>query len=354
MKKLIVTMLCVIMLFSMSACQSSNFYERCYKFKASEYVTLGQYKDIHIVKDVSVTEEELEKKIREFRVSKATYHSPERTVVENGDVIKIDYTAYKDGVKYNSASGTNLEFQVGEGTVIDDLDRGVIGLEKNVATRVTATFPEDYGNINLAGVTVEFEVIVKNIRVMTLPELTDEYISKNTDYDTYEDYIQGTKESLQKSKETEFKNNLKNNILSEIAKNSEVTEYPTKEYNSIYDNLIEYFTDMAQSQYRMTLTQYLEEIQGINMEIFEKDMADYAKTMLKERLIIMAIVEAEGLDLTKQEYEERAEKYAEEMGFSSVAQLQRYVEPSEIYINMAYDEVMEMLLESTSYEFKTE
>ena len=60
----------------------------------------------------------------------------------------------------------------------------VIGEEKDI----DVTFPEEYGNEDLAGKPVVFHVVLHKITKRELPELNDEFIADATEFNTLAEY----------------------------------------------------------------------------------------------------------------------------------------------------------------------
>ena len=70
-------------------------------------------------------------------------------MIENGNVVSVHYTGkYTDGETFDTSVGKNpLEFQVGEGKLIEGFEKAVLG--KSAGDKVTINIPavEAYGEI---------------------------------------------------------------------------------------------------------------------------------------------------------------------------------------------------------------
>ena len=60
-------------------------------------------------------------------------------------------------------------------------------------------FPEDYFDEEVAGKNVTFEITLNQIEEYVEPELTDEFVKENLDYDNVEAFREATKNSLVES-----------------------------------------------------------------------------------------------------------------------------------------------------------
>ncbi len=68
-------------------------------------------------------------------------------VVQNGDIIKVDYTGtLSDGTVFDSSIGkTPLGFTVGSGQMIAGFDKAVLGMKKGETKKVTIPANQAYG-----------------------------------------------------------------------------------------------------------------------------------------------------------------------------------------------------------------
>lgn len=79
-----------------------------------------------------------------------------------------------------------------------------IGKEVGTSFELSLTFPETYTpNPDLAGQDVVFEVTVNAIEEETTPEWNDEFVQANTEYDSVDAYMEGTRTSLQEQKDSQ-------------------------------------------------------------------------------------------------------------------------------------------------------
>lgn len=85
--------------------------------------------------------------------------------VQDGDVVNIDYTGYKDGEAFDggSTNGAGADLEIGSGTYIDGFESGLIGKKVGDTVDLDLTFPENYGASDLAGADVTFTVTINGI-----------------------------------------------------------------------------------------------------------------------------------------------------------------------------------------------
>ena len=146
--------------------------------------TLGQYKNIEVtLLELKVTDEDVESELY-YKLSSLAAKT-DRTVVENHDVVNIDFVGKLDDVAFDGGSAEAFDLQIGSKNFIDGFEDGLIGTAVGDTVDLNVTFPESYGSSDLAGKDVVFTVTVNSI--MAMPELTDSIIAaKQIHY--YADY----------------------------------------------------------------------------------------------------------------------------------------------------------------------
>ena len=132
----------------------------------SEYVTLGEYKNLDIEVDAAVvTDEQIQNRKDQIVNYYNTNilegeHITEGTTAD-GDVINLDYSGLLDGTAFSGGTATSQKYTVGSGQFIEDLDKQLAGLEVGKEYELKCTFPDDYSNnTDLAGKEVTFVVTV--------------------------------------------------------------------------------------------------------------------------------------------------------------------------------------------------
>ena len=167
----------------------------------SKYVTIGQYKGLSLDKTVeAVTDDMVDGRIKEELQNKA--EEVTEGSVQNGDVVTINYVGTKDGVAFDGGTATDAQLTLGSGQFIDGFEDGVVGHNIGDTFDLDLTFPENYGNEDLAGQAVVFTVTLKGISQTDVPELTDEFVQSVSDTSkTVEEYKKEIKKSLKKKRQ---------------------------------------------------------------------------------------------------------------------------------------------------------
>ena len=123
---------------------------------------------------VEVSDAEVDKTIEILRKQRVHYHVADRGA-ENGDRITIDYTGTQDGTEFEGGSGKDHTTVLGEGRLLADFEKAVVGLRAGDSRTFELTFPEDYHGKDVAGKTASFSVTVKQVETPHLPEVDAEF-----------------------------------------------------------------------------------------------------------------------------------------------------------------------------------
>ena len=99
----------------------------------------------------------------------------------DGDTVNIDYVGTIDGVAFEGGDtqGQGTDLELGSGAYIDGFEEQIVGHTPGETFDVNVTFPEDYGNADVAGKDAVFSTTLNYISETVLPELTDEWVQAN-------------------------------------------------------------------------------------------------------------------------------------------------------------------------------
>ena len=221
----------------------------------------------------------------------------EDAVIQDGDTATINFVGTKDGEAFDGGTANNYDLVIGSGTMIPGFEEGIVGMKKGETKDVTVTFPESYRNKDLAGQEAVFQITVQSFK--RAPELTDEWVTANTDSSNVNEYKASVRTQLEQDAQDQAENSLRSTAWTTIFTNSEVLEYPEKDMDEAAKN----FKSIAESyakQADMELDEFIES-QGIAQEDFDAQCQQYAQAKVKQDLIIQGIMDAEGMTFDDEE-----------------------------------------------------
>jgi trigger factor len=268
--------------------------------KASDYVTLPDYKNTPISPQVLVASEEaLNEQLASILSRYTTYHEITDRAVADGDTVNIDYVGKIDGKEFSggSTNGAGTDVTIGVTQYIDDFLEQLIGHKPGETFDIEVTFPDPYqNNPDLSGKDAVFTVTINHIRGDAIDaELTDE-IAAEYGFDTKEELVADIEAWIINQQKMEFFDELMAEVecdevpdaLLDYVKNLDVASI--KDYAAL--NNIDLDTFMATFMGYDSLDAYLDA------------QADAYKEMATRYLIVQAIAETEGLSATDEDINE--------------------------------------------------
>jgi len=269
-------------------------------------VNIKKYKDLKVKKEeVTVTDEEAEAKISELQKQFAEIVIKEDKIVE-GDTAVIDFEGFLNDVAFEGGKGENYPLEIGSHTFIPGFEEQLVGMKKDEEKDINVTFPEDYPSEDLKGKEVVFKVKVREVKTKTLPELNEEFFLDlgMEDVKTKDELVNKMKEEIKREKEYAAENKYVDDLLEEIAKNTEV-DIPEEFIENEIERMFHQFSDNVKMQ-GLTVEQYCSFLQTTEDKIKEQ-MKDEATKRVTYRLILEEISALEKIEISDEAAEHEAE-----------------------------------------------
>ena len=272
-------------------------------------VTLGEYKGVKVAKaDTEVSDADVDKEINRERENNARTINVEDRAVKDGDMTVIDFEGFVDGVAFEGGKGENYPLTIGSGSFIPGFEEALIGAELNKETEVNVTFPEDYHAEELKGKPAVFKCTVKEIKEKQLPELDDEFASEVSEFDTMEEYRADVKKNLADRKAVEAKNAKEEAAVDAVIANAQM-EIPDAMVETQQRQMVQDFAQRIQSQ-GITMEQYMQ-YTGVTVEQLLEQVKPQALKRIQSRLVLEAVVKAENITVSEDEFDAEVAKMAE-------------------------------------------
>lgn len=271
-------------------------------------VTLGKYKGVKIDKvDIDVTEEEIEADIAKERDNAARIIPITDRAVKDGDMTVIDFEGFVDGVAFEGGKGEDYPLTIGSGAFIPGFEAALIGAEIGVETDVNVTFPEDYQADELAGKAAVFKCTVKEIKEKELPELDDEFASEVSEYDTFAEYKESVKAKIVDRKTAAAKSAKEEEVVAAVVADAKM-DIPEAMVETTQRQMVEEFAQRMQSQ-GISMEQYMQ-FTGMTPQMLLEQIKPQAMKRIQSRLVLEAVVAAENITVSEEEFEEEVTRMA--------------------------------------------
>ena len=281
-------------------------------FSVEQYpeVTLGQYKGVEVEKqEASVSEAEVDQKIEQERDKNARMMDIDDRAVLDGDMIKLDFEGFVDGVAFDGGKGEDYPLTIGSGSFIPGFEEQLIGAKIGEEMEVNVTFPEDYQAENLKGKAATFKCTVKSIQVKELPELDDDFAQDVSEFDTLDEYKDDIRAKLLEQKEADLKRAKQNAALDAVVSNAQM-EIPDAMVDEQVRRMAEDFSRRIQSQ-GLTVEQYMQ-FTGMTAESMLEQFKPEALKRIQNSLVLEAVAKAEDIQISDEAVEAEVKRMAEQ------------------------------------------
>lgn len=272
-------------------------------------IDVPNYKDRRIeVISPEVTDEDLEEQVTRILGQFATVEEVDRPAVE-GDFVSIDVSGARDGEPVEDATVADLLYEVGSGMFLEGLDDLLDGVAAGDTVTFDGPLPGGFGD--RAGEVVQFTISINEVKERVLPELDDEWVDENTEFESVDEFRNSLREQLEFAKLRAAAREFSERALSTL-RDQVTLELPDSVVRAEMDSLLHNFLHRLEDA-ELTLDDYFQAT-GIGRDAFISDLEAQARTSILNRLIIEGVVEAEGLDVTEEELSEAIQSLAERSG----------------------------------------
>ena len=348
-RKISALLVCVMILAAFSGCGKKDKETDPVKKDYSDFVTLGEYKGIEYVPQVSeVTDEDIQYEI-DYLVHQNTIENPiYEGLATMGDTVNIDYVGYVDGVAFDGGdtqgAGTNLT--LGSGSYIDDFEDQVAGHSPGDAFEVNVTFPDDYGNEELNGKDAVFETTLNYIVETVTPEYDDALVATATDYATTEEFEAAKRSEYEANYEESDLEANKGNVFSIVLDNCTVTSYPEKDVEAKIQEVMDNGQETAEANgvdFETYLSYY-----GYDVDSFKEYVQTSVEDYFKQLMVMKTIAKAEGIEVTDEEVEAKKQEILELTGLSTIDEVNEMYgyKESDYYFEVLFNKIRDFLYEN--------
>lgn len=267
------------------------------------------YRDRNIeVTNPLVTDDDVEAQITRMLEQFATVEEVERPAAE-GDFVSIDVEATQDGEAVDDTKAADLLYEVGSGLFIEGMDEAVVGVKAEDEIEFTAPLPDGFGD--LAGEEVLFKVKVNEVKERVLPDLDDDWVDENTEFDTVDELREALSENLADAKLRAVSREYSEKALSTLRDQIEV-ELPEALVRTEMDSQLHNFLHRLEEA-ELSLEDYFQ-ASGITQESFLADLQSQAHLSISNRLLLEAVAEAEEIEVTDEDMSNALQALAAESG----------------------------------------
>jgi trigger factor len=313
---------------------------------------LADYSNLVLEKPVpEATEEEIDNFLERLRENRGqSVKTTEDRGLREDDIAVIDYSGFKGGEPVEELQTKDSLVRIGRSETIAGFEEQILGMKKEETREFDLTFPDDFSHEELAGQLIHFNVTLKEIRILQLPDLDDEFAKSFGKFETMDDLMSGIRDDILKTREEEATRELRGNLARRL----------------VEDNAFDVPPSMVERELRYMVHEYGENLKhaGVsnnrirdmilaNEENLKKNAADQVRMLY----IIGEIAEKEDIKATADEIKDAVTRRAQKAGRETEDLMKELAADgtlADIGFNIAREKVFARLLEkATIREVKT-
>jgi trigger factor len=269
-------------------------------------VKLPNYKSMKMERPiVKVTDKDVADVIENLRQRSAEKQEVDRAA-KKGDEILIDFKGTdKNGKPVKGADGTDYPLVLGSNTFIPGFEDNLLSAKPGETKTFGVTFPKDYAVKALAKAKVTFEVTVKKVQEVKLPEVTDEFAASVGPVKSVRDLKADIKKELQIEKQRQSDVEYESSLVAAITKKAKVDMPPElidEHTQRLFDELKQNLTYRGQ-----TIKEFLEERDVSEDDYHTNELRPQAEERVKASIVLAEIADNEGIQVTPEELEIRVQ-----------------------------------------------
>jgi trigger factor len=326
-------------------------------------IDLGDYRAVrHDYEKPQVTDDDVNKAMRNMLQREAVVSDSEEAI-KAGDRVTVDvHSDFVDGPEENEEGveesvprkgdsfthehDAELNLDPENEPILPGFINGLVGKKAGEDAEFELEIPADSTNFVEAvrGRKVHFNIGIKKVQNVTLPELNDEFAAKVTEKEetplSLEQLRERTKEELQKEMERVADNNYANKVLDKIVEQAKLSYHESMVHDRIHELIEELDGNLRQQGVNLETYQ---KVTGITHEQLHEQYHETAETSLNRSLVLGEVLVKEGVTITDEEISAEIDKTLADFG-ENAEQFRRFFDTpqqrSRIANSMLYDRLM--------------
>lgn len=243
------------------------------------------------VDSITPTEEEITDQIDRIKLQFADVTKVERPS-KTSDYLLVNISGMENGKELEDFSYQDYLYELGSNSLTPSMDKKLEG----VSTGAIIKFNDDIPSIGKSN--IEITVLVKEIKEKVMPELTDDWVSSMTEFDSVTEMNDELYKNIEMVKKRQIANQYQGLLTSKLIEESKL-ELPEQLVIAEMDSILQNF--MAElNQNNIKIEDYLQ-ITGLTEESLQEDLKNQATRNLSMVVILDKVVEDQEIKLEEKE-----------------------------------------------------
>ncbi|MCX6124095.1 MAG: trigger factor [Proteobacteria bacterium] len=208
------------------------------------------------------------------------------TSAGSGHLASIGHKVYHEGNLIENMDVEEFSVALGFKEIFADLESAIMGMKIGETKTSKITLPADYNDAGLAGKLVDFEIKLKNLQELALPEVDDEF-AKDVGFETAEKLTSSINTQLVKHAAKTRRQKLEGLIMNEL-RSRNAFDVPPSMVDQVIDSMI---MDLNVSDEK-------EKKKLLKNEDLRKSFRDTAKIKAQNTLMLWRVANQEKIEVT--------------------------------------------------------
>lgn len=327
----------------MTGCSSNK--SQFNKYSKCAVVDKAAYTDIEYVPaSREVTDDDVQSSIDSFCNDNSETSEDKTSAIKDGDKVNVDYVETISGTEKDSKTGYSLT--IGNNTLGDGSDDQLIGSKAGEVKEITVTYPDDYSDTTVAGLTATYKVTVNYISVTTVPEYTDALVKKASggEYTTTDAYTEHLREDLQTDKDKSADDEDRTSVLKAVEEKVTFDKYPEDEIKTYIQTTVDNAKQNAEN-YGIDFSTYMAYFYGCSDEAaFLEKLHTIVESVMKEKIVVSCIALDNNLIADDADVKAYRAKVVEENDLESDEDVDKYYSEDDLNFYATEENVLDFLM----------
>lgn len=327
----------------MTGCSSNK--SQFNKYSKCAVVDKAAYTDIEYVPaSREVTDDDVQSSIDSFCNDNSETSEDKTSAIKDGDKVNVDYVETISGTEKDSKTGYSLT--IGNNTLGDGSDDQLIGSKAGDVKEITVTYPDDYSDTTVAGLTATYKVTVNYISVTTVPEYTDALVKKASggEYTTTDAYTEHLREDLQTDKDKSADDEDRTSVLKAVEEEVTFDKYPEDEIKTYIQTTVDNAKQNAEN-YGIDFSTYMAYFYGCSDEAaFLEKLHTIVESVMKEKIVVSCIALDNNLIADDADVKAYRAKVVEENDLESDEDVDKYYSEDDLNFYATEENVLDFLM----------
>ena len=243
------------------------------------------------VESIAPTDEEINEQVDRVKMQFADVSKVERPA-KVGDFVLMNVSGQENNKELENFNYQDFLYEMGSNSLTPVLDSKLEGVSSGAIVKFNDNIP------SLGKENIEISVLVKEVKEKVEPDLTDEWISSVTEFDSIEQMKSELTKNIENVKKRQVANQYQSLLTSKLIEESKL-ELPEQLVIAEMDSILQNFMNELK-QNNIKIEDYLQ-ITGLTEEALQEDLKNQATRNLSMVVILYKVIEDEKLELGETE-----------------------------------------------------